>query len=195
MTSLREKRRAEITKSAIRVFGKYGYHEGKVGEIAKGAGLGKGTIYEYFDSKKDIFHYSLRYIFNSYTEGIKEAIDSQETTRDKLVTLLDYNCNFIDDYEHMMERSFSHFENILIEIKPYLEEVGKKIYDFILAIVTEGIENGELRSDLDKTVASLMILGIMSSSHIQRDLRSTGHIEQINNPYIIDMVLQGLEAK
>lgn len=195
MNSLREQRRAEIMEAAIKVFGEYGYHQGKVEEIAKYAGIGKGTIYEYFDSKKDIFHYSLRYIFQSYTGGIKQSVEMETTTRGKLIVLLDYHYEFIRTYSEMMERSFSHFENILVEIRPYVEENGKNIYNFILNIIMEGIEKGELRPDLDKEVASIIILGIMSSSHLKRDLADIGSIENIKSSSRVDMALQGLGIK
>ena len=192
MSSLRDKRRADITEAAIRVFGEYGYHKGKIEEIAKYAGIGKGTVYEYFDSKEDIFHCSIKYIFKVYTDGTKETIDLEDTTRDKLIALLDYNYEFIIKYSDMMERSFSHFENILIQIRPYLEEVGSKIYNFIFNIISEGIEKNELRPDLDKEVASIIILSVMSNSHLKRDLKDIGSVNNMKNAYIVDMVLQGL---
>lgn len=195
MGSLRERRSADITEAAIRVFGEHGYHKGRVEEIAKYAGIGKGTVYEYFHSKEDIFHCSIKYIFEIYTDGIKEAIDLEETTRGKLIALLDYNYEFINNYADMMERSFSHFENVLTQIRPYFEEVGSKIYRFIFNIIAEGIRKGELKPDLDKDVASVIILSVISNGHLKRDLKNLGSIENIKSSYIIDMVLEGLKAR
>lgn len=195
MSALREKRRADITEAAIRVFGENGYHKGRVEEIAKYAGIGKGTVYEYFNSKEDIFHYSIKHIFEIYTDGSKEAIDLEETTRGKLIALLDYNYKFILSYADMMERSFSHFENVLTQIRPYFEEVGSKIYSFIFNVIGEGIKKGELRPDLDKDVASIIILSVISNGHLKRDLKSLGAIKNMKSSYIIDMVLQGLEIR
>ena len=51
----REKKRAEIAKVALELFTNRGYGSTSVGQIAQASGMGKGTLYEYFDTKADIF--------------------------------------------------------------------------------------------------------------------------------------------
>ena len=45
----------EISRAALKLFSLKGYAATSVGQIAKAASIGKGTVYEYFDTKKDIF--------------------------------------------------------------------------------------------------------------------------------------------
>lgn len=54
----REERRSDILKSAAGVFSKDGYHKAKMEDISKAAGIGKGTIYLYFESKRQLLKYS-----------------------------------------------------------------------------------------------------------------------------------------
>ena len=49
------KKREAILKAAMVVFSRDGYHQAKMEEIAKEAEIGKGTVYEYFRSKTDLF--------------------------------------------------------------------------------------------------------------------------------------------
>ena len=49
-------KRREILLAAMKVFGQKGLREAKVADIAAAAGIGKGTIYEYFKSREDIFN-------------------------------------------------------------------------------------------------------------------------------------------
>ena len=49
-----EKRR-RILDAASRVFGEWDYHAVTMDEIARRSGVGKGTLYRYFDSKEDLF--------------------------------------------------------------------------------------------------------------------------------------------
>ncbi|MDH7498134.1 MAG: helix-turn-helix domain-containing protein, partial [Syntrophomonadaceae bacterium] len=51
----RKEKRQLILEAAARVFSQRGYHQAKVEEIAAAAGVGKGTVYEYFDSKLELF--------------------------------------------------------------------------------------------------------------------------------------------
>ncbi len=51
----KDKKRREILQAAMQVFARDGYHRAKMEEVAKEAGIGKGTVYEYFRSKTDLF--------------------------------------------------------------------------------------------------------------------------------------------
>ncbi|NMB26702.1 MAG: TetR/AcrR family transcriptional regulator [Tissierellia bacterium] len=192
MSSLREQRRYEIIEAAMKVFGEHGFYQGKVGEIAKEAGIGKGTVYEYFGSKKEIFQQMLMYMFETYVEGGKKAVIGEKAIRDKLIVLLDYHYAFVNQYADVIERTFFHFENIVKDIKPEIAQNKRKIFDFVLEIITEGIETGELRSNLDKETASIIILGIVNSSHLKRIFIKADSINKIDSRAVIDMVLLGM---
>ncbi|MFQ5846260.1 MAG: TetR/AcrR family transcriptional regulator [Candidatus Methylomirabilales bacterium] len=51
----KERKRGEILQAAMRVFARDGYHRAKMEAVAEEAGIGKGTVYEYFKSKTDLF--------------------------------------------------------------------------------------------------------------------------------------------
>ncbi|HPI78488.1 MAG TPA: helix-turn-helix domain-containing protein, partial [bacterium] len=53
-SALVAERRKQIFEAAIKVFARKGYHAATVSEIAREAGLGKGTLYEYIRSKKEM---------------------------------------------------------------------------------------------------------------------------------------------
>lgn len=50
-----EARRTAILDGALRVFGQYGYRRTSMDDIAREAGIGKGTIYLSFASKEEVF--------------------------------------------------------------------------------------------------------------------------------------------
>ncbi len=49
---IRQRRRAEITETALQLFAKNGYHNTSISKIAKAAGVSKGLMYNYFESKE-----------------------------------------------------------------------------------------------------------------------------------------------
>lgn len=51
---LAETRRTQIVLGAAQVFAEKGYHRATTREIAQAAGISEGTIYNYFDSKRDL---------------------------------------------------------------------------------------------------------------------------------------------
>ncbi len=64
----KEDRQREILEAALSVFSKKGFHDAAVQEIANEAGIAKGTIYEYFKSKDDLFLSLLDYVFAEFFE-------------------------------------------------------------------------------------------------------------------------------
>ena len=58
MYSIREKKKITTRKcildAAMRLFSKKGYEQTSIEELAREAGIGKGTVYSYFQTKKDI---------------------------------------------------------------------------------------------------------------------------------------------
>lgn len=50
----REQKRAELTEAALRVFYRDGFTRAKIDDIAAEAGMGKGTVYLYADSKVNL---------------------------------------------------------------------------------------------------------------------------------------------
>ena len=53
----KKEKAARIGSAAIAVFRKRGYHATRMMDIAEAAGIGKGTLYEYFRNKDEIFRF------------------------------------------------------------------------------------------------------------------------------------------
>lgn len=51
----KHQKRKEILAASMRVFARKGFHRTRMEEVAAQAGIGKGTIYEYFRSKTELF--------------------------------------------------------------------------------------------------------------------------------------------
>ena len=80
------KRREEILDVAARVFAQKGYGDTKITEIAEALDIADGTLYNYFDSKRDI----LLAIMNKAKSDIEPMLQEigELQTRDDIVTVL-----------------------------------------------------------------------------------------------------------
>jgi len=65
-----------IIEAAIKVFARDGLEKGKIADIAKEAGIGKGTVYEYFRSKNDIFKVIEESVFSDFSIVFEELNSS-----------------------------------------------------------------------------------------------------------------------
>lgn len=71
----KKEKKAKILEASIRVFAKKGISNSKMIDIAEAAGIGKGTIYEYFQSKDEIVEAS----FQFFLDGVENIISCRLT--------------------------------------------------------------------------------------------------------------------
>ena len=55
LTARGERTRQKLLEAAERIFAEVGYHEASIVKITEAAGVGQGTFYLYFSSKKEVF--------------------------------------------------------------------------------------------------------------------------------------------
>ncbi|HRK04402.1 MAG TPA: TetR/AcrR family transcriptional regulator [Chlorobiota bacterium] len=85
-------KRADIIEHAAAVFSKTGYHATKMQDIATAAGIGKGTIYEYFRTKEELFlavydAWMTEYenVIRTRTAAAEDALSKVDAIRDSAV--------------------------------------------------------------------------------------------------------------
>ncbi len=81
---MKRNHRVTITKSAQKLFARFGYAKTTVDEIARASRIGKATLYHYFRSKEDIFKEVIEKEIGTLNENVKEAIEKEETPQKKL---------------------------------------------------------------------------------------------------------------
>ena len=90
-----EERRRDILEAALAAFGSKGFNETTVDEVAQAAGVAKGTVYLYFDSKEHLLLALKKEFMNGLTQAVAditaEAIEQLAAGRD-----VDYR-DIIDD--------------------------------------------------------------------------------------------------
>src|SRR6266542_2337395 len=84
---MREATRARIIGVAASEFARLGFDQANINVIAEQAGMGKGTIYLYFENKRDLFLAMLRSIASGQLAEIRAALAADGTIHQRLVRL------------------------------------------------------------------------------------------------------------
>jgi AcrR family transcriptional regulator len=71
-------RRAQILTAAVEIFSEKGFYATRVEEIAQRAGIGKGTIYQYFTTKEVLFQEVLQAGMDDYWRQIHREQSSAD---------------------------------------------------------------------------------------------------------------------
>src|SRR5690625_7954714 len=76
--NLKSDKQKEIINAAIKEFVQSGFDKASTNEIVTRANISKGSLFNYFNSKKDLYIYLIEYSVQ-IIERIFEKIDSNET--------------------------------------------------------------------------------------------------------------------
>ena len=187
----KEEKRIEILKAAARIFSANGFEKAKVEDIAKVAGIGKGTVYEYFDSKKSLFKQMISFGLDQYRLSIKEIIEENLHIRARLVELAKYSAKYFNQHIDMIQMA-TQCNLLSNEMKQWLIEERLAVFELIEQMIDEGIKKGELRQNLNVELASFVIIGSIGEHFTKRVFFDGLNIEEVDFDEMVDVILDGL---
>ena len=135
-------RRKQIFDAASRVFAAKGFHSATVQEVADEAGLGKGTIYEYVRSKKELLFLVVEVGENLFYNTLKDAIDKSQPPDKQLETLLRVSLRFFDAHKEGMRTLIPEVEGHPAKDLARLIASHKKTTEIYRDIIDEGVKSG-----------------------------------------------------
>ncbi len=92
--ALTDLRRHEILAAAIKVFGKQGFHDTCVDDIAAAARIAKGTLYLYFKSKEDIYTTAIQQAVTELQRLSAERTLSAHGVRERLAIAIEIRMSY-----------------------------------------------------------------------------------------------------
>lgn len=130
-------------------------HTVKVADIAKEAGIGKGTIYDYFKSKEEILEKALLYNMNIELSETLEKINEKDGFKNKCYIALDIVAKGARDYSSATNILFSNlshheFKEILENNKEYINSRYNLLKETIEDIVSLGVSENIIKEQEDK---------------------------------------------
>ncbi len=150
-------RRRQIFEAAAKVFTSKGYHGATVQDVAQEAGLGKGTLYEYVKSKRELLFFIMEEVQNRFSEEIERSVDPGAPPVERIRQMLRIALKFIDDHRELAAAMMPEVEGHLMQEDPERLEAGKRKYSKnFVDVINEGIEKGDFRP-IDPIILSELI--------------------------------------
>src|SRR5438093_8324774 len=106
-----EFRTTGILEAARKVFAKKGFSNATVDDIASAAGVAKGTIYLYYESKRDIYFAALKFGIEQMYSVLEEQLKTVSTPEDKLRTFIGVKLAYFDDTRDSLKIYYSPSPN------------------------------------------------------------------------------------
>ncbi|HTP92403.1 MAG TPA: TetR/AcrR family transcriptional regulator [Xanthobacteraceae bacterium] len=201
---IRRRRKAErpgeILEAAFAEFSRNGYAATTLDQIAEHAGVTKGTIYVYFESKEHLFISMVREFTKTAQDTVAELFETHEgSTAD----LLRAQFSFI--YQHIVEdKRRREVVRMLIAEAPrfpeladrYHEEILRPCLDMLRQAIQRGIDRGEIRNSAIVNSPQVVIapIALVDLWMMMFDDRQPLDLKAYFDAHL-DMVLNGLLAK
>jgi len=145
----KEEKRKNIALSCTQLLLDKGFSKLRISEIAINAGVGKGTIYDYFKNKEDVVFEIIRNLINEHQNDLKIHFSKNRTCKQKVLHLFDfYLCEHKDYSKHLVV--YKEFMSVTLatragDMHAFNHECSSFIKETLVNIFEDGVRSGELK--------------------------------------------------
>lgn len=151
-----------IRQAAIRVFAREGFHPARMETIAHEAGVAVGTIYNYFESKKDV-------LLSVFEAELEERISFFEELRESGLSVPEQIAQILQGYFSLLREKTDLVQVLLRErfnpgkgFKDKLSDFHRKVVERIEILIQEGIDQGWVRPCNPRIIAPALFAVVQS---------------------------------
>ena len=165
----KDARPAELLEAALTLFVEKGFAATRSEEVAKAAGVSKGTLYLYFPSKEELLKAVIQHFMGTEIEtGIQEAAAADGPIAEVMETLL------VNWWRRIYEGPASGVFKLMITEVRNFPEIGEFWVERVVApghaivsgLIRRGIDRGEFEVDyVDSAVHSILMPLILECIH------------------------------
>ena len=161
---LDEDKKERIIRAAISEFHTNGFEKAKIETIADNAGVAKGSIYQYFEDKKELFLYSVTWSMEYFMKEIDKHTPLKEM--DVFDYLLKDGRERFEMVKHENTLMMFYQDIVSGEFGELTKTINEEIWrigdEYIHQLIAVGKRKGTIRPDLDDRMLALFYKGVTS---------------------------------
>jgi len=158
-------RAGDILDAAWDLFADRGYHDVAIADVARSLGVGHGTVYRYFDNKRQLFgHVVERVVERLATALADEPFDAASTLEEYRAQVVRIGLRladlFIEDH-HLAQLLFVQHTGVDEDARLQLKQARQVLAFTTQQYLVNGVERGFLPDDLDLEITARMMNAII----------------------------------
>jgi AcrR family transcriptional regulator len=195
----RDGKREAIFEAALDLFGRYGYRRTSIDDIARKAGVAKGTVYLYVENKEALFRTLSQTMLDGVLASARAAASARTTpVAKRLTAILDAKFGFFHDLLHRSP----HASELVDSTNRLCADVFAKGDAAYVAILTKAVADAARRGELAprrhglsaEDVARLLVAGAHGiDADSARTLSNAEHASRLDA--LVRVVVDGLRAR
>ena len=161
--NLSPEKKERIEAAAIKEFRDYYYDASSINRIVEEAGIAKGSFYQYFEDKKDLYKHIMQIIIQKKTEHLSPTLmnpfglDIFSLLKEMYVSGLNFALSNPDLLE-ISNKLLSDSNHDLY--KEILEDNKSKSDYFFLQMLNQSVDRGEIRKELDLEMVAYLLTSL-----------------------------------
>ncbi len=163
-----EAKERSILDAAASVFARRPFHAVLIDEIAAEAGIGKGTIYRYFETKDDLYFSTTLHVLDRLAELLSQILPREQSSLKRLERIATENLRFYWDRQFL----FPFLHNDQPARRDELMKRREGILRVAQETILEGIRAKEIRG-IDARIGAELFLGMVRSANLFRRPQDT----------------------
>jgi len=147
--NLKPEKQKQIINAAIKEFVRNGFEKASTNEIVKRANISKGSLFNYFNSKKDLYLYLIEYSSKAIV-NLNEEIDLSETDLFKRIERVALQKFYVQQkYPQAFEFLASTKQEESVEVKDIIKQRLNPIYNQAINKLYKDIDYSKFREGVD----------------------------------------------
>lgn len=167
---LKDERREEILRAALRVFARKGLSASKISDIAAAAGLSHGLVYHYFESKEAVFAALLFEVLDATEDMSAPVRDRSQKPVQRLRALLDA---WLARAEHEPEVLLLLLQGVVsdtipAEVQTRMDEFHETFYLPLVSLMQDGQADGTIVASVPAPELTATLIAMLHGMAIMR---------------------------
>ncbi len=156
----RGSKRERILLAAVEKFLEKDFYQVTVVEIAEQAGVGKGTVYEYFPSKEDLFKECFSYCADFYLQSFRQFLPNPQSVQKSLQDVVYAHLDLIKDNRKRLNLLYNERPVNFQELQDWIVGRRRELLIEVISLLEKGVGLKEVRPDIDFEMAGRLFLAL-----------------------------------
>jgi AcrR family transcriptional regulator len=184
------RRRHEIFGTSVQLFLQNGFQETSMREIAERAGIGKSTLYDYFQTKEEILAWGVEDEVMDLSAEAKDIAALPLPAVERLRKLARNHVQVLNASKDLYLKLSFEVQRLSLETQKRIQVRRHAYQDLVRQIIDDGIREGVFRQIDSLLVARLLIVAMTPTIFTSRP---TGTPQQMLDT-ALDVILRGIQA-
>jgi AcrR family transcriptional regulator len=190
-------KRRRVLSAASELFASSDYHEVRMEEIARRSGVGKGTLYNLFDSKENLYFSIIRTRLEQLLEILDRAYDRREDTLRNLRSLILHLHKFMSKHPHFYLIWKREESSLARGGRGDIGDLYGRLNLLLRKVLQRGAAEGVVRPGMDGELVAHLLLGMIDG--LRKSPQNVHRREQAIDDLLVVLLkgigVEGLEAR